>query len=123
MLVKYDNQNSSQTPYLKPDKYRAKDDYPKGYDSIAPWLSESVVKLFNYSLPRAGSVGRETFHAKVVLCDNNAAYLGSSNMNGASLEYSMEMGVSLKGRAAADVATVLDAVMKAAQPWTGVDSG
>jgi phosphatidylserine/phosphatidylglycerophosphate/cardiolipin synthase-like enzyme len=100
---------------------RAKDDYPMGYDSIAPWLGESGVKVFNYSLPRAGGIGRETFHAKVVLCDNNAAYLGSSNMNGASLEHSMEMGVSLKGRAAADVATVLDAVMKAAQPWAGVN--
>jgi phosphatidylserine/phosphatidylglycerophosphate/cardiolipin synthase-like enzyme len=110
-------------PSLNPYKYRAKDDYPKGYDSIAPWLSESVVKLFNYSLPRAGSVGRETFHAKVVLCENSAAHLGSSNMNGASLEHSMEMGVSLKGRGAADVATVSDAVMKAAQPWTVVDSG
>lgn len=102
---------------------RSKDDYPKGYDSIAPWLGESGVVVFNYSLPRAGSVGRETFHAKVVLCDNNAAYLGSSNMNGASLEHSMEMGVYLKGRAAADVATVLDAVMKAAQPWTGGGAG
>lgn len=99
---------------------KAKEDYPKGYDSIAPWLAERGVKTFNYSLPRASGVGRETFHAKVVLCDNNAAYLGSSNMTSASLEHSMEMGVSLKGRAAADVAVVLDAVMKAAQPWANV---
>jgi len=71
----------------------------------------------NYSLLRSSTFGRETFHAKVVLCDNDTAYLGSSNMNSASLEHSMEMGVVLKGRAAADVTVIVDAVMKAAQPW------
>ena len=71
----------------------------------------------NYSLPRSNTFGRETFHAKVVLCDSDTAYLGSSNMTSASLEHSMEMGVALRGRAAADVAVVVEAVMKAAQPW------
>ncbi|MGC2519132.1 MAG: phospholipase D-like domain-containing protein [Burkholderiales bacterium] len=93
-------------------------DYPNGYDSIAPWLKAEAVHVFNYSIPRVEDSGRETFHAKVVLCDRDAAYIGSSNMTAASLEHSMEMGVALQGRAAADVAVVLDAVVSAAARWT-----
>ena len=92
-------------------------DYPTGYDSIAIWLKAEGVHVFNYSIPRAEDGGRETFHAKVVLCDGDAAYIGSSNMTAASLEHSMEMGVALQGRAAADVAVVLDAVVNAAIRW------
>jgi len=91
-----------------------RNDYPKGFDTIRPWLIENAVKIFNYSIPRMEGDGRETFHAKVVLCDRSCAYLGSSNMNAASLEHSMEMGVVLEGRAAADVAEVVDAVIAAA---------
>ena len=86
-------------------------DYPVGFDAIAPWLLERQVRVFNYSLPRANASGRETFHAKVVLCDRTTAYLGSSNLTAASLEHSMEMGVVLRGRAAADVSEVVDAVI------------
>lgn len=57
-------------------------------------------------------------HGKVILCDRNVAYVGSSNMTGASLEHSMEMGVALQGRAVADAAVVLDAVVSAAGQWT-----
>lgn len=91
-------------------------DYPTGFDELAAWLKTEGVRVFNYSLPRATG-GRETFHAKAVLCDRAAAYLGSSNVNTASLEHSMEMGVLLRGRAAAGVADVLDAVLAAAVPW------
>lgn len=94
-----------------------RDDYPVGYDDIVIWLKDRGVRVMNYSLPRSNTFGRETFHAKVVLCDSDTAYLGSSNMTSASLEHSMEMGVALRGRAAADVAVVVEAVMKAAQPW------
>lgn len=91
-------------------------DYPVGFDHLAPWLKEEDIRVFNYSIPRA-SGGRETFHAKAVLCDRASAYLGSSNVNAASLEHSMEMGVVLNGRAAAGVADVVDAVLAAASPW------
>jgi len=110
-------QDVKQILILRTLENRSKDDYPVGYDSIATWLSERGVKIFNYSLPRPSGVGRETFHAKVILCDSDVAYLGSSNMTSASLEHSMEMGVALKGRAAADVAVVLEAVMRAATLW------
>lgn len=89
-------------------------DYPIGYDAIASWLKSENVRVFNYSIPRVAGGGRETFHAKVVLSDRNIAYLGSSNLNAASLEYSMELGVVLEGKAAADVAVVIDAVLAAA---------
>ncbi len=92
-------------------------DYPAGYASIAPWLKSEAVQVFNYSIPRVEESGRETFHAKIVLCDRDAAYLGSSNITVASLEHSMEMGVALQGRAVADVAVVLDAVLHAATRW------
>jgi phosphatidylserine/phosphatidylglycerophosphate/cardiolipin synthase-like enzyme len=92
-------------------------DYPVGYPQIAGWLSAIGVRVFNYSIPRTDRPGRETFHAKVLLCDDHSAYVGSSNMTAASLEYSMEMGISVTGRAAAHVGIVLDAVLASAQPW------
>ena len=70
-------------------------DYPVGFDAIAPWLRSHEVRVFNYSIPRTEG-GRETFHAKAVLCDRSLAYLGSSNVTAASLEHSMEMGVVLQ---------------------------
>ncbi|MBB6187570.1 phospholipase D-like domain-containing protein [Rhodanobacter sp. MP7CTX1] len=92
----------------------ARKDYPTGFDAIGPWLKTEEFRVFNYSIPRVVGGGRETFHAKVVLCDRDAAYLGSSNVTAGSLEYSMEMGVVLQGRAAASVAEVVDAVLASA---------
>lgn len=91
-------------------------DYPFGFDAISTWLKTQGIRVFNYSISRM-SGGRETFHAKAVLCDRSAAYLGSSNVTEASIEHSMEMGVVLEGRAAAGVAEVIDAVLDAATPW------
>lgn len=92
---------------------KARKDYPFGFDTLSPWLKAQGTRVFNYSIPRTEG-GRETFHAKVVLCDRNAAYLGSSNVTAASLEHSMEMGVVLEGRAASTVSEVIDAVLAAA---------
>lgn len=89
-------------------------DFPSGLNSISQWLRERNVRVFNYSIPRPNGAGRETFHAKVVLCDRNIAYVGSSNLTAASLEYSMEIGVVLSGRSAADVGEVIDAVLASA---------
>ena len=91
-------------------------DYPDGYDAISSWLRTEGVQVFNYSIPRLDG-GRETFHAKALLCDRNMAYLGSSNLTAASLEHSMEMGVVIQGRAAAGVATVIDAVLTTSVRW------
>lgn len=96
---------------------KARRDYPIGYDSIYAWLGNHRVRVFNYSIPKEEGC-RETFHAKVVLCDRSAAYLGSSNITAASLEHSMEMGVVLQGRGAARVADVIDAVIEASIEWS-----
>jgi phosphatidylserine/phosphatidylglycerophosphate/cardiolipin synthase-like enzyme len=92
-------------------------DYPIGYDMISSWLKDKCINVFNYSIPKFANTGRETFHAKVILCDHDTAYVGSSNMTVASMDYSMEMGVTIRGRAAGDVAVVLEAVLKAATKW------
>lgn len=92
----------------------SRSDYPVGYDVSRAWLAARDVRVFNYSIPRASGASRETFHAKVVLADRNVAYVGSANLTAASRDYSMEMGVVLRGKAAWEVSEVLDAVMRAA---------
>lgn len=115
-LLSYVSPGVERTLILRSLEDSARTDYPIGFDTIAPWLKAEGVRVFNYSIPRTEG-GRETFHAKAVLCDRSAAYLGSSNVTAASLERSMEMGVVLQGRAAAGVADVIGAVLDAATQW------
>ena len=90
-------------------------DYPVGYTLLRPWLAARAVKVFNYSIPRDGGGGRETFHAKVILADRHSAYVGSTNLTAASRNYSMELGVVLHGRAAVQIGEVVNAVIRAAE--------
>lgn len=115
-LLSYASPGVDRTLILRSLEDSMRKDYPLGFDAISPWLKAHGVRVFNYSLGRMEG-GRETFHAKAVLCDRSAAYLGSSNLTAASLEHSMEMGVVLEGRAAASVAEIIDAVLAAATPW------
>jgi phosphatidylserine/phosphatidylglycerophosphate/cardiolipin synthase-like enzyme len=92
-------------------------DYPKGFPGLQEWLVRKHVRVFNYSIPRAPPPSRETFHAKVILADRDFAYVGSANVTAASREQSMEMGVVVKGQAAAEVATIVDAVISSAVLW------
>jgi phosphatidylserine/phosphatidylglycerophosphate/cardiolipin synthase-like enzyme len=96
----------------------SRNDYPEGYAAISCWLTANSVQVFNYSIQRVEAYGRETFHAKVILCDRNSAYLGSTNITAASLEHSLEMGVVLQGNAAAEIAEVVHAVMAAATSYS-----
>lgn len=70
-------------------------------------LSRLDVDVRNYtvSLPK----GFETFHAKVVLADQDLAYVGSANMTRFKRR-SMELGVLVDGKAARVVASVVRAV-------------
>lgn len=115
-LLSYVPPGVERTLILRSLEDSTRKDYPFGFDTILPWLKAQGVRVFNYSIPRMDG-GRETFHAKAVLCDRSVAYLGSSNVTAASLEHSMEMGVVLEGRAAAGVAEVIDAVLAAATKW------
>ena len=60
--------------------------------------------------------GRETFHAKVVLADANALYVGSSNFMGSALDRSFECGVIVRGEAARQLRYVLAALQSVARP-------
>lgn len=115
-LLSYVSPGVERTLILRSLEDNTRKDYPFGFDAISPWLKTQGVRVFNYSIPRVDA-GRETFHAKAVLCDRSSAYLGSSNVTAASLEHSMEMGVVLEGRAVVGVAEVIDAVLAAATPW------
>jgi phosphatidylserine/phosphatidylglycerophosphate/cardiolipin synthase-like enzyme len=70
--------------------------------------------VFDYAIGKVDAPGYETFHAKVVLADRDAAYVGSSNMNKASKERSMELGLVVQGRAAQQIARALDSIMRVA---------
>lgn len=67
------------------------------YDEIRADLEESNVKVFDYSIEREGTKLLETFHAKVILADNNYCYLGSSNLDKYSIDNSMELGALITG--------------------------
>jgi phosphatidylserine/phosphatidylglycerophosphate/cardiolipin synthase-like enzyme len=69
------------------------------------------VTIFDYTLPREGGKGVETFHAKLVLADATRAYVGSSNMTWGSLEHSMELGLVVAGAAAKRLAILTDAIV------------
>jgi phosphatidylserine/phosphatidylglycerophosphate/cardiolipin synthase-like enzyme len=87
-----------------------------GYAGIRSWLAQRGVTVMNYGLLRPRG-GRESFHAKVILADDERAYVGSANVTGWSLDYSMELGVVLEGQAAGEIAEIVDAVLQAATPW------
>ncbi|MBN8544249.1 MAG: hypothetical protein J0M34_08305 [Alphaproteobacteria bacterium] len=53
----------------------------------------------------------ETFHAKIVLADGVAAYVGSANFLYRSKETNLECGFLLEGDAVAPVATLVEAVL------------
>ncbi|WP_158236115.1 phospholipase D-like domain-containing protein [Limnohabitans sp. JirII-31] len=115
-MLSYASPGVERTLILRSLEDDMRKDYPSGFDAISLWLKAHGIRVFNYSIPRKEG-GRETFHAKAVLCDRSAAYLGSSNVTAASLEHSMEMGVVLEGRAATGVAEVVDAVLAASTLW------
>lgn len=85
--------------------------YPIGYDSIAAELKTLGVSVYDYAIDKLDAPGYETFHAKVVLADRTTAYVGSSNMNKASKERSMELGLVVEGRAAQQISRVLESII------------
>ena len=58
----------------------------------------------------------ETFHAKILVADDNRAYIGSANMNRWSRDVSMECGVIVSGPCVRTVATMVDAIVSIAEP-------
>jgi hypothetical protein len=87
-----------------------------------PWLAALNVQLVDYNLVHdqqsARSLEFETFHAKIVLADDAFAYVGSANLLWSSEAASLEAGVLITGPAAADVARLVDAVLRATRAVT-----
>jgi phosphatidylserine/phosphatidylglycerophosphate/cardiolipin synthase-like enzyme len=115
-LVEQIRPGVTKTVVLRSLEDSSRPDYPNGYLAIGNWLAERNVSVLNYSIPRERGLKRETFHAKVISADRTAAYVGSANLTLASRDYSMEMGVVLRGRAAQVIAEVVDAVLLCAEP-------
>ena len=78
------------------------------------------IKVYRYAVEHdlnARDARVETFHAKIVLCDKDAAYIGSSNMNRASRELSLECGVHIAGPCVRPVATLVDSILLIAEKY------
>jgi phosphatidylserine/phosphatidylglycerophosphate/cardiolipin synthase-like enzyme len=75
-----------------------------------------AVAVYEYALPSALPSGRETFHAKVVLVDESAYYVGSSNFMASALDRSLECGVIVKGDSARELRNVVEALKAIAVP-------
>ena len=89
---------------------------PDGLMTIQDELERRCVDVINFRIDRPDSTSTETFHAKVVLADDTAAYVGSSNMNQWSFEYSLELGLLVRGKAAARISMLLRAIRSVAGP-------
>ena len=77
------------------------------------------VSVRDYHLSHSAAEGRalpiETFHAKLVVADDTLAYVGSANLLTSSEGLSLETGLLVEGRAAAQVARLVDAVLRVAR--------
>jgi len=89
-------------------------------DSRRAEHAREAIKVYRYAIehdPNTRDAKVETFHAKIVLCDNDAAYIGSSNMNRASRELSLECGVHIAGPCVRPVATLVDSILTIAERY------
>lgn len=72
-------------------------------------LLSSVTDLACYG---SASPDDETFHAKIVLADGCAAYVGSANMLRRSIEFNFECGFLVEGSAVEGVRMLIEAVLR-----------
>lgn len=73
-------------------------------------LADLSVEVYEFRLARQAGQN-ETFHAKVVCADADQCYVGSSNMNTWSFNYSLELGFWVKGQAARRTVEIVNAVL------------
>lgn len=96
--------------------------HPTGLRALRESLADVPFEVLDYLIVKPAG-GYETFHAKVILSDDAYAYVGSANMNRASLEYSMELGVLLRGEAARRVGQVIEAIKRVARVHAAATAG
>ena len=83
-------------------------------------LNARGVSVLKYDIEHDRSLrhlGYESFHAKILLADDDKAYVGSSNMNRYSRDHSMECGIVVRGPGAKPVSALVDAIISIAQIW------
>lgn len=75
-------------------------------------LSAAGVTIHEYFLRREPTGRAETFHAKIVLADQIAAYVGSANLLKSSKDLTLECGVLLEGQAVRQVHDVVQSMLR-----------
>lgn len=71
-------------------------------------VEASATRIIDYG---GGDLANETFHAKIVLADGIAAYVGSANLLRRSKLTNLECGMLVEGPAVGAVKVLLDAVI------------
>lgn len=81
--------------------------------SVGNRLVTAASKIFDYTFASRGNgpSSVETFHAKIILADGAAAYVGSANFLYRSRETNLECGVLMEGDAVAPVSVLVDALL------------
>ena len=72
-------------------------------------LGTVATKIVGYG--GSGGASDETFHAKIVLADGVAAYVGSANLLRRSKDMNLECGMLVEGAAVQSIKVVVDAVL------------
>lgn len=76
-----------------------------------PALRKIATNIADYGGSEGYSPTDETFHAKIVLADGVAAYVGSANLLRRSKEVNLECGMLVEGPAVQAIKFVVDAVL------------
>ena len=74
-------------------------------------LKKAATRIFDYGGSNGTTESDETFHAKIVLADGVAAYVGSANWLRRSKELNLECGMLVEGPAVRSIKVVVDAVL------------
>jgi hypothetical protein len=74
-------------------------------------LKRAVTRVLDYGGSGGVTGSDETFHAKIVLADGVAAYVGSANLLRRSKESNLECGMLIEGPAVQSIKVVVDAVL------------
>ncbi|HEY1745729.1 MAG TPA: phospholipase D-like domain-containing protein [Xanthobacteraceae bacterium] len=86
----------------------------QGCGSAGDRLARTASKIFDYTFVSSREDGPscvETFHAKIILADGVAAYVGSANFLYRSRETNLECGFLMEGDAVAPVSVLVDALL------------
>jgi phosphatidylserine/phosphatidylglycerophosphate/cardiolipin synthase-like enzyme len=87
------------------------------YPDLLVQQNELNVSILEYRIHHPAGVRAkpiETFHAKIVMSDGSAAYVGSANLMESSQEIALECGFIIEGPAVAQVTDIVEAILRLA---------